>query len=408
MKYKPKTTFGKNVLTVITGTALAQIFPVLISPILTRIYAPEDFGFLAIYIVSLSLLTVLATGKYENALYLPKNHKTVYRILDLSLNLTIIFSIFLMGLILLFGNLSWVFFDIEHSILWLYILPFAVFISSQYVVLTQLAIKTKNYKQLSVSRIYQSFTFVVIAIAIGYLSLSFGLVVATLLGQFAAYKTIKKIKGDNYKFKNLFRLATAKQYIKFPIFMIPSGLLNTASANMPIIILTSNFGLIYVGFYELVQRTLSIPSTFIGNSFGEVFRQQASDDLKKTGTCRPLIQNTISKLFIVSFLPFFGLWVSAPILFEIVYGADWRIAGEMAQILVPMFYIRFLSMPVASIILLRDRTEIDFWWQLTFLFLSLGGLVFIDSIYSIMLYFSISFSLIYLLSFFINYKLAKL
>ena len=190
--------------------------------------------------------------------------------------------------------------------------------------------------------------------------------------------------------------------------MIPSGLLNTASANMPIIILTSNFGLIYVGFYELVQRTLSIPSTFIGNSFGEVFRQQASDDLKKTGTCRPLIQNTISKLFIVSFLPFFGLWVSAPILFEIVYGADWRIAGEMAQILVPMFYIRFLSMPVASIILLRDRTEIDFWWQLTFLFLSLGGLVFIDSIYSIMLYFSISFSLIYLLSFFINYKLAKL
>ena len=69
---------------------------------------------------------------------------------------------------------------------------------------------------------------------------------------------------------------------------------------------------------------------------------------------------------------------------------------------------RGLRQHIKALQLLRDRTEIDFWWQLTFLFLSLGGLVFIDSIYSIMLYFSISFSLIYLLSFFINYKLAKL
>ena len=114
MKFTPKTAFGKNVLTVMTGTGLAQIFPVLISPILTRIYTPEDFGFLAIYLVGLSLLTIVATGKYENAIYLPKTHKAVSRILDLSLNLSIIISVLLMSLIVIFGHLSWTLFTIHH------------------------------------------------------------------------------------------------------------------------------------------------------------------------------------------------------------------------------------------------------------------------------------------------------
>jgi O-antigen/teichoic acid export membrane protein len=407
MKYKLSTAFGTNVLTVMTGTGLAQIFPVLISPILTRIYTPEDFGVLAIYLLGLSLLTILATGKYENALYLAKNYKAVSRILDLSLTLSIIFSVFLMGLVVVFGHLFWAYFHIKHSILWLFILPVALFISSHYVVLTQLAIRTANYKQLSISRVCQSLTFGLVALAIGYLSLSFGLVVATFFGQFVAYSIIKKTGKHKYKFKNLFRFATAKRYIKFPIYMMPSGLLNAVSANMPIVILSTNFGLTYVGFYELVQRTLSAPSTFIGNSFGEVFRQQASDDIRKDGTCRPLIRKTIAKFFIVSALPFFGFWFYTPVLFEIIYGEDWLIAGEIAQLLVPMFYVRFLSMPVASIILLRNRPEIDFWWQLTFLALSLAGLAFRDSIYEAMSYFSIIFSFMYLVSFLINYKLAK-
>lgn len=41
-KLKIKSEFGKNILTLMTGTTLAQAIPIAISPILTRIYAPED------------------------------------------------------------------------------------------------------------------------------------------------------------------------------------------------------------------------------------------------------------------------------------------------------------------------------------------------------------------------------
>ncbi len=42
-KLKPKSEFSKNVLTLMTGTTIAQAIPIAISPILTRIYTPEDF-----------------------------------------------------------------------------------------------------------------------------------------------------------------------------------------------------------------------------------------------------------------------------------------------------------------------------------------------------------------------------
>ncbi len=43
-KLKPKSKFSRNVLTLMTGTTISQAIPIAISPILTRIYTPEDFG----------------------------------------------------------------------------------------------------------------------------------------------------------------------------------------------------------------------------------------------------------------------------------------------------------------------------------------------------------------------------
>ena len=43
-RLKPKSEFGRNVLTLLTGTTVAQIIPMASMPILTRLYVPEEFG----------------------------------------------------------------------------------------------------------------------------------------------------------------------------------------------------------------------------------------------------------------------------------------------------------------------------------------------------------------------------
>jgi O-antigen/teichoic acid export membrane protein len=83
-KLKPKSEFAKNVLTLMTGTTIAQAIPIAISPILTRIYTPEDFGVFALYMSLASIISVVATGRYELAIMLPKKDDDAINIVALS------------------------------------------------------------------------------------------------------------------------------------------------------------------------------------------------------------------------------------------------------------------------------------------------------------------------------------
>ena len=69
---KKKSEFTKNIVTLMTGTAIAQAIPIAISPILTRIYKPEDFGVFALFLAISSILATVVNGRYELAIMLPK------------------------------------------------------------------------------------------------------------------------------------------------------------------------------------------------------------------------------------------------------------------------------------------------------------------------------------------------
>ena len=84
-KLKPKSEFSRNVVTLMTGTTIAQAIPIAISPILTRIYTPEDFGVFAVYLSILTIVAVVATGKYELAIMLPEEENDALNLVSLSI-----------------------------------------------------------------------------------------------------------------------------------------------------------------------------------------------------------------------------------------------------------------------------------------------------------------------------------
>ncbi|MBD3843179.1 MAG: oligosaccharide flippase family protein [Campylobacterales bacterium] len=79
-KLKPKSEFSRNVLTLMTGTTIAQAIPIAISPILTRIYTPEDFAVFALFVSIVGIMAVVSTGKYEMSLILPKKDTFAYQL----------------------------------------------------------------------------------------------------------------------------------------------------------------------------------------------------------------------------------------------------------------------------------------------------------------------------------------
>ena len=130
--FKPKSEFTRNVLTLMTGTTIAQAIPIAISPILTRIYTPEDFGIFALYISIASILSLIATGRYELAIMLPTKDKDAVNIVALSLFISffvsfialLIVSIFNTQITSLLGNP-----DISS---WLYFIPLTVLFTGIY------------------------------------------------------------------------------------------------------------------------------------------------------------------------------------------------------------------------------------------------------------------------------------
>ena len=82
-----KSEFGKNVVTLMTGTTIAQILPVALTPVLTRLFSPEEFGAFAFFASIISILLVFSSGRYEQAIVLPKEDKDAINILGLCFSL---------------------------------------------------------------------------------------------------------------------------------------------------------------------------------------------------------------------------------------------------------------------------------------------------------------------------------
>ena len=65
----------KHIAMIAGGTTLAQGINILSTPILSRIYSPEDFGVTAVFISMVSILSVISALRYDLAIPLPKTER---------------------------------------------------------------------------------------------------------------------------------------------------------------------------------------------------------------------------------------------------------------------------------------------------------------------------------------------
>jgi len=127
-----KSEFGRNVLTLMTGTTIAQAIPIAIMPILTRIYPPESFGVFALFLAITAVGASMATGQYEQAIVLPKSKKDALSIVILSIVITFGLSIVLLLMIIIFNNQIVNLLNNSEIKSWLYFIPLSVFLVGVY------------------------------------------------------------------------------------------------------------------------------------------------------------------------------------------------------------------------------------------------------------------------------------
>ncbi|WP_222614559.1 lipopolysaccharide biosynthesis protein [Xenorhabdus nematophila] len=362
-----------------TGSTIAQAIPIAISPILTRLYTPEDFGVLALFTSLVTIFSVISTGRYEFAIMLPKKESNAANIAALSLGIVSIISTLILLIILLTHNKIVLFFNNPQIGPWLYFIPIAVFLTGIFNILNYYNTRLEKYKDISASNINKSITsgFLQLTIQIvkkGVTGLILGNVISLAVANFKLLKNALKTIDINQI--NLYKIrALAKRYIKFPKYSIWTALSNTAAYNICNITIAFLFNSATLGLYSISQRVLGTPISLIGSSISQVYFQEASSKIKENNELHSLFITTLKRLLLIGFPIFLFIYIFSPYLFGLFFGESWSIAGHYTAILTPFFYIRFVYVSLSTTTLITERQEIGLVCNIGLLIITLSILL---------------------------------
>ncbi|MBC8485841.1 MAG: oligosaccharide flippase family protein, partial [Bacteroidetes bacterium] len=229
--------FLKNVITLMSGTAIAQAIPVLISPILSRLYTPEDFGVLALFMSIAAVISVIATGRYELAIMLPEKKRDAYNVLALSLLFTFIVSVFTFILVVIFKKPVAIFFEEPGIEPWLYFLPIVVLFAGMYQAFNYWSTRHKTFKRNAAGRVSQSTVMSATNLGMGVAKAgSSGLILGYILGQVVAalvlgWQTLIHLKEIRKEITRKEIIENAKKYKNFLKINTPHAFLDSLQNN---------------------------------------------------------------------------------------------------------------------------------------------------------------------------------
>ncbi len=371
-----KNNFNKYLLTLLSGSVVAQALPVAITPILTRIYTPEDFGVLAIFMAISLTLGSIASARYELAILLPVKDDDALIIAKLGTLISVILSSSVLVVVFFWGERIAILLGSPSIADWLYLTPVMIISIGLYNCLNYLSTRKELYKNIAYSNITKS-----VAISSGQLMFSFakpifnGLIIGQVIGNIVANVNLFKTVKDNYNYKptKLTKLiALLKRYRRFPLVSVWSILANNLSTHLVNVIISSMYSLSTLGYFTFTQKILGLPTSIIGNSIGQVYFQQAAIEKKNKGTAWETYKTTFIKLFCISIVFFLPLLFVVEDLFSFVFGKEWRVAGQYAQILIPFFAIRFIATALSTTNSLFEKQYLSLVWQILLLIFNVG------------------------------------
>lgn len=398
-----------------TGTAFAQALPIAVSPILTRLYSPEEFGLAALYMSCVSVMAIIATGRYELAITLPSSDEDAANVVTFTLKLSALISILLYLPIYLYGQTLAQLLGNPSLTPWFYLLPVSVLVTTSFNVLQYWCNRKSQYRAMSVNRIQNVAFGSGLNVALGLGKTPGGMILGSVIGQAMAAVLIgRRVLTENQtvfsKTTKQAELAIANRYADHPKHIAPAQLLGTVAVQIPIFMIGSVYSLATLGFFSMAYRMVSLPSSLIAGAIGDVYRQQISAAYIERGEFRQIFINTLKSTTLLALPPFAFAFFIAPFIFEWVFGSSWRVAGEYAQILVVAAFFQFIFTPIDKGAVVVGATRYILVWHVTrllfFFFLFLLVEKYKMSIQGALWIFVIINSILYITDGFVEYGLS--
>ena len=364
-----KSEFGKNVVTLLSGSVIGQIIVFLFIPILARLYDKDLFGLYYIFVASFNILKRVSTLRFELAIIISKNDRRAINSLVISIIILILTSLFFLLLAFLMKCLN---FDSEWFVKlnkFTLLLIAILFFNGMTEIINAWNNRKKEYKLISITKLVYSSTVTTSQAGLSFTILKkIGLIIGAVLARFLAMLTIilaslKDIK-QNLKFVNI-RLMKAIfiRFFKIPIFNTLINVVNNLSNELPIYLFSFFFSPAISGLYGMANKLFATPTDLLGNSISQVFYQQASDNHSNKQKLLPLINRTHKNILKLALLLTVGYTAISPFIHYLL-GSKWIGIEMYLFMIIPIVISNMFLQPVSPSYTILEKQNIIFIWQI--------------------------------------------
>lgn len=402
--------YARNSAILMAGTVFSMVLQTVSVAWLGKFYDASMWGIYEYFCTAYSILLIVATGRYELAIMLPKEDSDGFLTALLSAGLSICFG-------LVFGIVMLIIWAVTGVISWVFFLPPTLAILGIYYSCNYWLNRKKKYIRLAVNRVTQGILFVVFNLGYAFIlpDKRFGLILGYITAQ--AIVTLMLMvtmlfdyKRYHIKFSLNRIIELAKEYVNFPKISCLSGVVNNIAVRIPVFLLGFFAGDAVVGQYSMMSRVLGAPITVISEAIRDVFRQKASKEYAVNGECERTFKTTFKTLSLSAIVPFLLIMAGALPVLRALFGNIWDMAGWFIILMAPFYYVKFVISPLTFMTYIASKQGYDMRWQILLCACSAAafslGYFIGGGPYLMLLFYGIAQTVLYIVSYFYTKRLS--
>ncbi|WP_309108041.1 oligosaccharide flippase family protein [Arthrobacter sp.] len=364
---------------ILLGSAGGQGILLLASPLLTRLYAPTDFGSLAVLTAFSAVIAVFATLRWEAGIVLPQKDTDAKALGWLALGSAAFISFLAYISTQLWPSSIELFAGSGAASIYSWILPLTIMAISFHKILSAWMVRKEQFVRLGQRNFLVGFGQLCVQLGLGAfgirpIGLLLGLAGGRLAGMGGAFGPTGLFAGPQPRLRDIFRVA--QRYKRFPLVSSLSATVNSVGLQAPVLILSAFYGGVAFGLLALTMRVLTAPVGIISDAVSQHFEAVAAKGIRSSRTELLLqVRRTVLRQLFIGAIPVALIITYGPVLFKIVFGDSWESSGVFAQILILGYYSQFVISPVSKTLLLLELHGRQAVWDVCRAIAIGGGLV---------------------------------
>lgn len=338
----------QNVGKLLSANVVAQVIGLVVYPILSRMYAPEDFGLLNLFLSIGNVLVVLSLVDYYYAIVLPKQERHAVALVHVS-SLALLITVAVVAVSVLLASPISAVFKSPDLAQYYWLMPIYVLSMGAWNILNYWYIRQKQFGQISHYLMSQSALSAGGKIGMGYAGvLQGGMIYAVVIAPLLSLLTRIMHNGKNclqplLHISKADMLEQSKQYRNFPCFVLPRSFLNVLAGQLPILLLTPFFGAKYVGLLSMALLLGYTPIGTITRAIYQVLYQHTTERVHAAQRIGGIFWRFIVWSSVVVLPLFGGLFFVLPDLTSWLLGEEWRVVGTYIRYMLPWLYLSLLT-----------------------------------------------------------------